>query len=58
MGKLYVMIAICAAASTIYVVLPGLLEYASHYIHWLAIVTSGHHIAGEFAQAIHPRERA
>lgn len=56
MGKLYVIIAISAVASGIFVALPGFLENISHFTHWLTIVISSHHIAGEVAHAIHPKE--
>lgn len=56
MSKIYIIIALVAAASTVFVALPGVLEHASHYVHWLTIVVSGHHIAGEVAHAIHPQE--
>lgn len=56
MSKIYIIIVLIAAASTVFIALPGVLEHASHYVHWLAIVTSGHHIAGEVAHAVHPRK--
>lgn len=57
MNKIFVIIAIIAGASAIYVWLPGLLEHANHYMHYLAVIVSTHHIADEVAHAIHPRER-
>ena len=53
MKKSYVVVAITIAASTLYIANPELLEYASHYLHWLTIIVSGHHIVDEFAHAIH-----
>ena len=52
MFKLYIVLAITVAASTIFITMPELLEHSSHYLHWLTIVVSGKHIVDEFAHAI------
>ena len=56
MNKIYIIIALAAAASAVFVFLPGALEHASHYIHWLTLVVSGHHIADEVGHAVHPKK--
>ena len=53
MNKLYVIAAITITASAVYITNSELLEHASHYLHWLTIIVSGHHIVDEFANAIH-----
>ena len=56
MNKLYIILALIAAASTVFILLPGVLDHVAHYIHWVAIVTSGHHVCDEVAHAIHPKK--
>lgn len=58
MNKLYVVIAISLAASAVFVFLPDVLEHASHYIHWITLVVSGHHIADEVFHVLPAKKTA
>lgn len=55
MPKIYIIIAIMIAASGVFVALPGLLEHAAHYVHFLGLVVGGHHLSDIIAHSIHPR---
>lgn len=52
MNKFYAIITITVAASTVFITMPESLENASHYIHLLTIIVSGHHMIDEFAHAL------
>ena len=54
MNKPYLIFIILVVASAIFLLMPGVLENMSHFLHWLTIVVSGHHIAGEVARSIQP----
>lgn len=57
MPKLYIILAIIASASAVFVLFPGTLEHMSHFGHWLTLVVSGHHIAEQVAHSIPPRPK-
>ena len=57
MTKLYIIIGIAAVASAVVVLFPGIAEHVGHGLHWITIVTSGHHITEEITHAIHQHSR-
>lgn len=56
MNKLNVVIAISIIASAAFVLLPDVLEHTSHFVHWITLIVSGHHITDEIFHAIHTKK--
>ena len=49
--RLYVIIILMLATSALFFFMPSEIEQSNHYLHFLAIVVSGRHIAEELVEA-------
>ncbi len=58
MNKIYVILAIMTVGSAVFLFLPGVLEGASHLLHWLTLLVSSHHISEQLGHALHPHKDA
>lgn len=56
MIKTVIILAITAAATTVCISLPQIIEHLGEGFHIATIIISGHHILDEILHSIHPRK--
>jgi len=54
MNRIYVILALIAVGSAVFMFAPHILQSASHWVHVCTLCIGGHHLSSEIGHAIHP----